>query len=130
MAANLANFAGQVAALNVIGVNSSATVNGSFPITGAAQTINATLTLGSAQMAVSSFDPNSSQTKEVGTTNFKFAGVRVTAGSSEKVKLWSIRWNQTGSASSNDLSNVQVFVDGTSYPVSYTHLTLPTNREV
>jgi len=118
MAANLANFAGQVAALNVIGVNSSATVNGSFPITGAAQTINATLTLGSAQMAVSSFDPNSSQTKEVGTTNFKFAGVRVTAGSSEKVKLWSIRWNQTGSASSNDLSNVQVFVDGTSYPTT------------
>jgi hypothetical protein len=118
MASSLANYAGQVAVLNVVGVNSSATVNGSFPISGAANTINATLTLGSAQMAVSSFDPNSSQTKEVGTTAYKFAGVRLTAGSAEKVRLWSIRFNQSGSVSANDLANVQVFVDGTAYPTT------------
>ena len=115
MASSLSSYAGQVAGLNVVGVNTSATVSGSFPITGASQTINASLTLGSVTMAVSSFDPNSSQTKEIGTTGYKFAGVRVTAGSAEKLRLWSIRWNQSGSASSNDLSNVKVYVDGTAY---------------
>ncbi len=118
MASSLANYAGQVAVLNVVGVNSSATVNGSFPISGAANTINATLSLGTAQLAVSSFDPSTSQTKEIGTTGYKFAGVRLTAGSAEKIRLWSIRFNQSGSASSNDLANIQVFVDGTAYPTT------------
>ncbi len=115
MAASLASYAGQVAGLNVVAVNTSASVSGSLPIMGAMHTINASLTLGTAQLAVSSFDPNSAQSKEIGTTNYKFAGVRVTAGSAEQVRLWSIRFNQTGSASSNDLSNVKVYVDGTAY---------------
>ena len=115
MASSLSSYAGQVVGLNVVAVNTSATVTGSLPITGAAHTINATLTLGSVTVAVSSYDPNSSQTKEIGTTAYKFAGIRVTAGSAEQVKLWSVRWNQSGSASSNDLENVKVYVDGTAY---------------
>jgi len=81
----------------------------------AQHTVNTTLSLGSAQMSLSSINPNSSQTKEIGTTGYKFACVRVTAGSTEKVKLQSIRFNQTGSASSNDLANVKVYVDVTAY---------------
>lgn len=115
MASSLSSYAGQVAGLNVVAVNTSASVSGSLPISGAQHTINASLTLGTASMAVSSYDPNGSQTKEIGTTNYKFSGVRVTAGSGEQTRLWSIRWNQTGSASSQDLANVKVYVDGTSY---------------
>ena len=115
MASSLSSYAGQVAGLNVVAVNTSATVSGSLPIMGAQHTINASLTLGTAQMSLSSFDPNSAQTKEIGTTGYKFAGVRVTAGSAEKVRLNSIRFNQVGSASSNDLANVMVYVDGTAY---------------
>ncbi|MEK7567834.1 MAG: peptidoglycan-binding domain-containing protein [Patescibacteria group bacterium] len=116
MAAALTNYAGQVAALSVVGVNTSATVNGSFPITGAANTVNATLTLGTATLVLSSFDPNSTGiSKEIGTAAYKFAGIRATAGSAEKVRLWSIRWNQTGSAGSGDLANVKTYVDGTAY---------------
>ena len=118
MATDLRSYAGQVAGLNVVAVNTSATVAGSMPILGAQQTVNATLTLGSADVIKSSFDPNGAQTKEIGTTGYKFSGVRVTAGSAEKVKLWSIRWNQSGSASSNDLANVMVYVDGTAYPTT------------
>lgn len=114
----LASYAGQVAGLNVIAVNTSATVGGSLPIMGAMHTINGTLSLGSVTMNISSFDPNTSQTKEIGTTGYKFAGVRITAGSVERVKVHSIRWNQSGSASSNDLSNVMVYVDGTAYPTT------------
>ncbi|MES2213755.1 MAG: peptidoglycan-binding domain-containing protein [Patescibacteria group bacterium] len=115
MSSTLTNYAGQVAGLNVVAVNTTASVAGSFPIMGAMHTVNASLTLGSAQLAVSSFDPNSAQSKEIGTTGYKFAGVRVTAGSAEQVKLWSVRFNQTGSASSQDLTNVKVYVDGTAY---------------
>lgn len=115
MASNLNAFAGQVVGLNVVAVNTSATVGGSLPIMGAQHTVNATLSLGAATLAISSFDPNSAQSKEIGTTAYKFAGIRVTAGSAEKVKLNSIRFNQVGSASSNDLTNVKVYVDGTAY---------------
>ena len=59
------------------------------------------LSLGTATLALSSFDPNSAQTKEIGTTNYKFTGVRVTAGSVEQVRLWSVRFNQSGSKRNN-----------------------------
>ncbi len=118
MNTNLAAYAGQVAALSIVGVNTSATVNGSFPITGAAQTINATLALGAAQMVVSSFDPLGAQTKNIGNTNVIFSGIRITAGSAEALRLWSIRFNQSGSAGANDLANVMVYIDGTAYPTT------------
>ncbi len=115
MNSELGNYAGQVAGLNVVAVNTSASVSGSLPIMGAMHTINASLTLGTAQMTESSFDPDSASNREIGTTAFKFAGVKVTAGSAEQTRLWSIRFNQVGSASSNDLANVKVYVDGTAY---------------
>lgn len=115
MAANLDPFQGQVVGLNVISINSSSAITGSLPISGAQNTVNSTLSLGSATLAISSFDPNTSSQRQIGTTGFRFAGVRITAGSQEGAKLMSIRWNQSGSASSNDISNVKVFVDGTSY---------------
>jgi len=115
MASSLSSYAGQVAGISVVGVNTSATVSGSLPISGAAHTINATLSLGSATLNVSSFDPNTSQTKEIGTTGVRFAGIRMTAGSAEDVRLHSVRWNQTGSAGTADIKNVKVVVDGVEY---------------
>ena len=115
MAASLSAYSGQVVGLNVVAVNTSASVSGSLPVSGAQHTVNSTLSLGTATLALSSYDPNSAQTKEIGTTGYKFSGVRVTAGSVEQVKLWSVRWNQSGSASGNDLANVKVYVDGTAY---------------
>ncbi|MBU4116104.1 peptidoglycan-binding protein [Patescibacteria group bacterium] len=117
MASNNDTRAGQVAGFNVVAVNTSATVNGTFPITGAFHTINATLSIGSVIMQRGSVDPGASQTKEVGTTGYTFSSVRVTAGSAEKIMLNSIRWNQTGSASKTDLANLKTFVDGTAYDV-------------
>lgn len=118
MNSSLGSYAGQVAGLNVVGVNTSASVAGSFPIMGAQHTINATLSLGSATVDRSTFDPASAQTKEIGTTGYKFSGVRITAGSAEQIRLRSVRFNQTGSASSNDLANVMIYVDGTAYPTT------------
>ncbi len=116
MASSLTNYAGQVASLNVVAVNTSATVAGSLPITGAQQTINASLTLGSATINTSSFDPNNGASEPIGTTGYRFSGFKVTAGSAEDLTLKSISWNQTGSVGSGDLANVVTVVNGTSYP--------------
>ena len=118
VAANRADFSsygGQTLALRVTKVNTSAQVNGSLPLTGTTHTINETLTIGSVTMARGPLDPGAAQTKEIGTTNYIFSSVKVTAGSAEKIYLKSIRWNQTGSAGSSDLVNVKTLVDGTAY---------------
>jgi hypothetical protein len=106
-----ATKAGQVAALSLVAIETSSTVSGTLPITGNGQTINATLTIGTVTGAAGSLNVSTS-TKEVGTTNFNFSGIKLTAGSTEDVTVYSIRFNQSGSAASSDLSNV-VVSDGT-----------------
>jgi hypothetical protein len=119
MDADLDQESGQIASFSVVAINSSATVGGSLPIMGASHTINSTLAIGGASAAISSYDPNSSGlTKSIGDTGVKFAGVRVTAGSVEADRLWTVRWNQSGSAGAGDLANVMTYVDGTSYPTT------------
>lgn len=119
MATVLDSYAGQVVALNVVAINTSATVTGSLPITGAMHTINMNLAIGSVTVNASSYDPVTANTNlSIGTTGFRFSGLRISAGSAEDVTLKSIRWNQTGSAGSTDLANVVTFVNGTSYPTT------------
>jgi hypothetical protein len=110
--------AGEVASIALVGVNTSVPVTGSLPITGAQQTINESLTIGKATIALSGFDPNSSRSEAIGTTGLTFSALRITAGSAEDQKLYSITWNQTGSAGSTDISNLMTVVNGTSYPVT------------
>lgn len=117
MASNNSTNAGQVASIAVTGINTTGTVSGSLPITGAAHTINASLTIGTVSLQRSSFDPNSSRSVSLGTTGVIFGGVRITANAEDQ-KLFSITWNQTGSAGSSDLSNLRTVVNGVSYPVT------------
>ena len=117
-AATLASYAGQVAGLSVVGINTTATVSGSLPISGAQQTINSTLALGSATLQVSSLDPQTYSTKNVGDTAIKLSGIRITAGSAEDIKLFSVRFRLNGSAGPSDISNVVIMVNGVSYPAA------------
>ncbi len=118
MAASLAIYAGQVVAVSVVGVNTTATVAGSLPITGAQHTINATLSVGSVSTSTSSFDPGANTNKNIGDTAVRFSGLRFTAGSAEDLRFYSIRWRQVGTASAVDLSNIVTVVDGVQYPVT------------
>lgn len=112
------SYSGQIASFSVVAVNTSAAVNGSLPIMGASHTINESLSLGSVSTTTSAFDPGAAQTRNIGDTAVRFSGVKFTAGSTEDLRLYSIRWRQVGSASSVDLSNVQTVVDGVSYAAS------------
>ncbi len=113
--ADTATHAGEIAYLALVAVNTSATVNGTLPITGSGQTINETLAIGSVTMAKGPLDPATTATKEIGTTGYTFSSVKITAGSNEKVRLLSIRWNQAGSAAQSDFANLKTYVDGTAY---------------
>jgi hypothetical protein len=107
--------AGQIVSLKIVAVSSTAAVSGSLPIMGASHTINATLSLGSVSTTTSSFDPGT-QTKNIGDTGVRFTAFRLTAGSAEDLKLYSLRWRQAGTASASDLGNVITNVNGTDYP--------------
>jgi hypothetical protein len=115
MAADLSQESGETPSLRVIGVNTSATVDGTFPIVGATHTINSSLSIGSLTTARGSLDPGAGLTKEVGTTGFNMSGIKITAGSAEDTTLKSIRWYQSGSAGQSDLENIVTVVDGVSY---------------
>lgn len=116
MASSLTSYAGEVAYLSITGANTTATVTGSLPITGAGHTINATLSIGSVTVARGSTDPGVSQSaKEIGATAYTFSGVRVTAGSAEKIRIKSVRWNQSGSAAAADLTNIKTYVSDVAY---------------
>ncbi|MEK7630480.1 MAG: peptidoglycan-binding domain-containing protein [Patescibacteria group bacterium] len=116
MVASLSSYAGQAGTLSLAAVNTSAVVNGSLPLTGTTQTINSSLTVGSATLDNGSIEPGSSPTKEVGTTGYTFSSIKVTAGSAEDMELRSMRFNQSGSASKEDLANVvMVDKDGKTY---------------
>jgi len=117
MATSLASYTGQVGSLSVVGINTSSTVSGSLPITGTAHTLNNSLSIGTVTMNTGSTDPGASNTKEIGTEGYTFSAVKVTAGSAEKVRLGSIRWNQSGSATKDDIANLKTYVDGTAYDV-------------
>lgn len=117
MAADLSSYTGQIASLSVVGVNTSATVSGSLPLEGTGHTLNNSLSIGTITMNVGATDPGSSNTKEIGTTGYTFASVKVTAGSAEKIRVKSIRWNQSGSAAKDDLANIKTHINGTSYDV-------------
>jgi hypothetical protein len=114
--ASASNVSGQIVSLQVVAVNTTAPVSGSLPINGASHTINTTLTLGGVSTTTSSYDPGAATTKNIGDTAVKFSGIRFTASSAEDLKLYSLRWRQTGTASASDIGNVMTYVNGTAYP--------------
>jgi len=116
MNASLDSYAGEVGHLSVVAVNTSATVAGSLPITGASHTNNATLAIGSVTAQRGVEDPAAAASKEIGTTGYTFTSVKLTnSGSAEDVRLHSIRFDQAGSASGSDIVNVMAYVDGVAY---------------
>lgn len=116
MATDLTDFDGQQASFAVTAIDASVSVAGTFPITGTSQIINNSLTIGETTTLLSSFDPGTDQTRYIHDTGIRFAGIRITAGSGEAVRLDSITWDQAGTAGSSDIANVATVIDGVRYP--------------
>ena len=118
MNVDLSGNDGQMPVLQLDAVQASAPVSGTFPIRGTSQTVNASLVIGSATAILSGDDPRGAQTKYINDTGVHFSGIRITAGSKEDIKINSINWEQTGSASASDITNVTTTVNGVSYPAT------------
>ena len=79
--------------------------------------MNSSLVIGTATINTSSFDPNSASSQPIGTTGYRFSGIRILAGSAvEDLTFKSITWYNSGSASG--MQNVMTVVNGTSYPTT------------
>lgn len=116
MVEDLADYDGQIGTLEIESIAASVPVTGTFPIKGSALAFNSNLVLGTASASLSSYDPGTSQDRYINDTAIRFSGIRITAGSQEDLKLYSITWDQGGTISDNDISNVVTIVDGVSYP--------------
>ncbi|MBI4065711.1 hypothetical protein HY412_00765 [Candidatus Kaiserbacteria bacterium] len=118
MNSSVSSQAGETPSLALVSVNTSSPVYGTLPIVGATHTVNDNLAIGSLPSpSRGAFDPGAGLTKEVGTTNFSFSSIKLTAGSNEDVTLKSIRWYQSGSAAEADLANLKTVMDGVEYEV-------------
>ena len=115
-AGDLTDYAGQTPSIEVDSIEASSPVVGQLPLAGSPQTLNDSLVVGGAFADISQFDPGTSMNRYIGDTNVRFSGIRITANSKEDLTLSSIIWDQTGTASAGDISNVQTFVNGTSTP--------------
>jgi len=107
--------AGEIPQFAVIGVNTSSTIIGALPIVGATHTINSSLSIGGVTMSRGALDPGSNLTKEIGTTDYNFSSIKITAGSAEDIIFKSIRWYQSESASATDVENLRTVVDSVEY---------------
>ena len=113
MAASLDSYAGEVPTLGVSSITmtgSTTLVGASLPLYGNYQTLNGSVTIGSLTVAAGANNPSSS-TQKIGTTDFIFTGLRITAGSTEKVEITRLVFNQGGTAADADIQNLELLVD-------------------
>jgi len=103
-----------VASFSVVEVVTSAIVSGSLPVVGNDMTLSNAVTIGTATLARGSYDPNGTDTKEVGTTGYTFLSFKITA-STEAQQVEYIKFTNQGSIADGDLDNVKLYVDNSYY---------------
>ena len=116
MAASLDSYAGENPALGLasITLKGSGSVIGSLPAYGNTQTLNHTITIGTATVQRGSYNNASSTTIEVGKQDYTFFAFQIQAGSVEDVTFNQVSVYQEGTASlSEDLSGYALLKDGT-----------------
>ena len=105
------NGGGEVITLGLVSIDTNGTVTGSLPVTGNAMTKNGTLAIGSLTIANGGLNP-SAQTKNIGTDNYIFSSIKMTAGSVEDMHITHVIWDQNGTSADADVANLELVVDG------------------
>ena len=115
MASVLDSYAGQVPTLGLksLTLKGSTTVVGTLPIDGNYQTINATITVGTATVTRGAYINATSTALEVGTTGYTFFSFKVAASSAEDVTLSNLKVYQSGTAGWTDLANIKLYQEST-----------------
>lgn len=116
MVGDVTEYDGQMPQLALVSLNSPAQLVGALPIVGSPQRVTESLTIGTAEMEVSHFDPHGSFVRYIDDTNVRMAGVRIAAGSKEDLILKEITWEQTGTAGPHDITNARTVINDVTYP--------------
>lgn len=116
MISDVTDYDGQMPQLALVSLEASAPLSGPLPITGTPQRVTESLTIGTAEMEVSHFDPHGAFVRYIDDTNVRMAGVRIAAGAKEELIVKEITWEQTGTAGPSDITNVRTVVQDVSYP--------------
>ncbi len=100
--------------LRSITLKNGATLNANLPIFGNPQTINGTITIGSATVSRGSYNPATTTSLSVGTNDTPLFGFQVQAGSAENLEMSRVIVYQEGSATlGTDVANMELLQDGT-----------------
>lgn len=97
-------------ALKAITTKGGAAVNGTLPITGNMQAMNATLSIGAIAITAGGSNP-SAATKKVGETDYVFASLSFGSISNEDVIFDKITFNQEGTAADTDVANLELILN-------------------
>lgn len=109
------DYSGQMPSFTITALESTAPVQG-LPIIGATHTLVSGIAVGSAGFSRGIDDPMDNGTLYINDAGITFSSIRVTAGSAEPLMLMHVAWEQNGSASFQDIDNIQVIVNNTTYP--------------
>lgn len=118
LAANIGevdDYTGQMPSFTITAIDATSPITG-LPIVGTAHTLVSGISVGSLTFARGIDDPFDNGTLYINDTGITFSSIRVTAGSAEPLLLTHVAWEQNGSASFQDIENIQVIVNNTSYP--------------
>jgi len=110
-----ASYSGEVPALSLVSIalSGDATLSASLPLTGNSQTINGTITIGSATIQRGAYG-NATSSPQVGKEDYTYFSFQVQAGSEENIQFSQVKVYQEGSASlGTDLIDLELLQDGT-----------------
>lgn len=110
IATELADYDGQMPTLALVKIEADTQVEGELPLVGTAHKVNSTISIGTLNLSIGSFDPSINRTLYINDKNVIFTGLRITTDGAEPVKLNYVSWNQNGSAGRNDIENVVTVV--------------------
>jgi len=116
MISSLGLNAGEFPALGIssISLTAGSSLSGSLPIMGNTQTLNGTITVGTASVQRGAYTNASTTSMEVGRTAYTFFSFQVSAGSGEDMNLTNLSVYQEGTATlGTDLVNAKLLKDGT-----------------
>jgi len=109
MASPLTNYAGETPTLGLVAMTlkGTASLNATLPIYGNYQTINSTITIGTATVVAGGNAP-SATTQNVGVTNYIVSSIKISAGATEEITVKKLIFTQGGSAGTDDLENLDL----------------------
>ncbi|MFZ2593592.1 MAG: peptidoglycan-binding domain-containing protein [Minisyncoccia bacterium] len=115
ISSELTDFRGQRPELHIQSIESTSQIDTPFPLLGTTHLVVDSLSIGSLDASLAGEDPSSDRTMYIHDPRTIFSAIRLTARSAEDIILTSISWEQNGTASSEDITDVEIVIEGQNF---------------